>query len=184
MIVTTTILNDFRVQLGGHLVDGLPKLVFINWIADDAPWYQAKSLDKLTKHYQITPANIQFIEQDSLSKSDAIQTLLLSTIKQLQDYAAGQQQSFDLSLDMTVGTPFQQQVWQALQSIPYGETISYADLAKTIGKPTAYRAVANANGRNPFSIVVPCHRVIASGGSLGGYTGGLDKKQFLLEIES
>ena len=84
---------------------------------------------------------------------------------------------------MSLGTPFQQSVWRALQQIPYGQTISYAQLAQNIGKPTAYRAVANANGKNPLSIIIPCHRVVASDGSLGGYTGGLDKKRILLSIE-
>ena len=82
-----------------------------------------------------------------------------------------------------VGTPFQQKVWASLQKIPYGKTISYAKLADNIDQPTAFRAVANANGKNPFSIIVPCHRVISSDGKLGGYTGGVDKKVYLLAIE-
>ena len=82
------------------------------------------------------------------------------------------------------GTVFQKRVWQELQRIAYGQTISYAKQALRIGKPTATRAVANANGKNPISIIIPCHRVIRSDGSLGDYTGGIDKKQALLKIET
>ena len=81
------------------------------------------------------------------------------------------------------GTPFQQQVWHALQGIPVGETISYAQLADRVGRPTGFRAVGAANGQNPVAIVVPCHRVIASDGGLGGYGGGLDRKRWLLGHE-
>ncbi|WP_296274397.1 methylated-DNA--[protein]-cysteine S-methyltransferase, partial [Psychrobacter sp. UBA6730] len=86
-------------------------------------------------------------------------------------------------LDISLGTEFQQQVWRALQGIKHGETISYATLAQRVGNPKGFRAVANANGKNPFSIIIPCHRVIASDGKLGGYTGGLDKKAYLLALE-
>ena len=82
-----------------------------------------------------------------------------------------------------MGTEFQQKVWRALQEIEYGETISYATLAQRVDSPKGFRAVAQANGKNPFSIIVPCHRVIASDGKLGGYTGGLDKKEYLLALE-
>jgi methylated-DNA-[protein]-cysteine S-methyltransferase len=103
-------------------------------------------------------------------------------IRQLQEYFAGQRQVFDLPLDPH-GTPFQRQVWAALQSIPYGETISYAELARRIGKTSAVRAVGAANGQNPLPIVIPCHRVIGSDGSLTGYGGGLPIKRFLLDLE-
>jgi methylated-DNA-[protein]-cysteine S-methyltransferase len=81
------------------------------------------------------------------------------------------------------GTFFQQQVWRALQGIPVGETISYAELARRVGRPSAFRAVGSANGQNPVGVVVPCHRVIAADGSLGGYAGGLDRKRWLLAHE-
>jgi methylated-DNA-[protein]-cysteine S-methyltransferase len=81
------------------------------------------------------------------------------------------------------GTSFQRLVWEGLRAIPYGETISYAELARRIGRPGASRAVGSANGRNPISIVVPCHRVIAADGTLGGYGGGLDRKEWLLQHE-
>ncbi len=82
-----------------------------------------------------------------------------------------------------MGSPFQKQVWKALQQIPHGQTCSYADLAAAIGKPTACRAVANANGANQLAIVIPCHRVINSDGKLGGYGGGVSKKQWLIDHE-
>lgn len=102
---------------------------------------------------------------------------------QLEAYFAGQSAGFDLALDLR-GTPFQQRVWRELQAIPFGTAISYAELARRIGQPGASRAVGSANGRNPIAIVVPCHRVIAADGGLGGYGGGLDRKRWLLEHEA
>lgn len=89
----------------------------------------------------------------------------------------------DVPVRFDDGTPFQQEVWTALRSIPVGETISYAELARRVGRPTGFRAVGSANGRNPVGVVVPCHRVIASDGTLGGYSGGLDRKRWLLAHE-
>ncbi len=102
---------------------------------------------------------------------------------QLQAYFAGELREFDLPL-APEGTPFQQRVWRALCDIPYGETISYGELARRIGQPKASRAVGLANGQNPISIVVPCHRVIGANGSLTGYGGGLERKRWLLAHES
>jgi methylated-DNA-[protein]-cysteine S-methyltransferase len=101
---------------------------------------------------------------------------------QLDAYFAGERTTFDLPL-APEGTPFQLMVWQTLQSIPYGETISYGELAQEIGRPTASRAVGAANGRNPLPIVIPCHRVIGQDGSLTGYGGGLRFKKALLSLE-
>jgi methylated-DNA-[protein]-cysteine S-methyltransferase len=101
----------------------------------------------------------------------------------LQAYFAGELRAFDLPL-AAEGTPFQQRVWRALCDIPYGETISYGELARRIGQPKAARAVGLANGQNPISIVVPCHRVIGANGSLTGYGGGLERKRWLLAHES
>lgn len=103
-------------------------------------------------------------------------------IAQLDAYFAGKRTEFDLSLAPS-GTSFQQQVWAALRDIPYGETVSYGELARRIGKPSASRAVGLANGRNPLSIVVPCHRVVGSGGDLTGYGGGIERKRYLLDHE-
>jgi O-6-methylguanine DNA methyltransferase len=101
---------------------------------------------------------------------------------QLLEYLEGKRVDFDLALDLR-GTPFQLAVWEALRAIPYGETRSYADVARAIGRPAAVRAVGAANGANPVAIVVPCHRVIASGGGLGGYGGGKGLKARLLAME-
>lgn len=105
------------------------------------------------------------------------------TARQLDAYFAGELKDFDVPLDM-LGTDFQQMVWKQLTAIPYGETWSYGEMAAAIGKPTASRAVGHANGQNPVSIIVPCHRVIGSNGKLVGYGGGLDRKQALLALES
>jgi methylated-DNA-[protein]-cysteine S-methyltransferase len=102
--------------------------------------------------------------------------------RQLAEYFAGERRDFDLPLD-PVGTPFQLAVWAALRDIPYAETINYGQLAGRVGNPHASRAVGLANGRNPISIVVPCHRVIGANGSLTGYGGGLERKRTLLELE-
>ena len=101
---------------------------------------------------------------------------------QIAAYFRGELTHFDVPLDL-VGTPFQQQVWQALLKIPYGQTRSYGEQARSIGRPTATRAVAAANGSNKVSIIVPCHRVIGSNGSLTGYGGGLPRKTWLLALE-
>ena len=104
-------------------------------------------------------------------------------IAQLADYFAGRRRRFDLAL-APQGTPFQRQVWSALTGIPYGETVSYSELARRVGRPSATRAVGAANGRNPLPIVVPCHRVIGADGSLTGFGGGLAIKRRLLELEA
>jgi methylated-DNA-[protein]-cysteine S-methyltransferase len=108
--------------------------------------------------------------------------LLARTRVQLGEYFAGRRTGFELPLGPR-GTEFQRGVWKALAGIPYGETISYAQLAGRVGKPSAMRAVGAANGRNPLPIVLPCHRVIGADGSLTGFGGGLPTKQFLLELE-
>jgi methylated-DNA-[protein]-cysteine S-methyltransferase len=101
---------------------------------------------------------------------------------QLEEYFAGARRTFELPL-APAGTPFQMAVWQTLAEIPYGETISYAELARWVGRPGAFRAVGQANGANPLPIVYPCHRVVAAGGRLGGYGGGIDVKRRLLDLE-
>src|SRR5438105_11955762 len=108
--------------------------------------------------------------------------LLRSTREQMRAYFAGELVDFDLPLD-AAGTPFQRRVWEALRGIPYGGTVSYAEIARRIGLPTASRAVGAANGRNPISVIVPCHRVIGADGTLVGYGGGLERKQWLLRHE-
>jgi len=106
--------------------------------------------------------------------------VLAEAVNQLDAYFAGRLRAFDLPL-APVGTPFQQRVWTALQRIPYGETVSYADLAEQVSSGS--RAVGGANGANPVAIVIPCHRVITSAGGLGGYAGGIEQKRWLLKHE-
>lgn len=126
--------------------------------------------------------SISILEKEN-QLSSIIPDSLKSAVTQLQDYFNGNRQSFDLKLSPQ-GTPFQQKVWEALQQIPYGKTVSYLQLSKTLGDEKAIRAVAAANGKNPLWIVIPCHRVIGSDGSLTGYAGGLWRKKWLLQHES
>lgn len=102
--------------------------------------------------------------------------------QQLEEYFSGERVAFDLSLDLC-GTPFQKKVWHALMDIEYGRTISYKDVALSIGAPKAVRAIGGANNKNPIPIIIPCHRVIGSNGNMVGYGGGLDKKERLLALE-
>jgi methylated-DNA-[protein]-cysteine S-methyltransferase len=115
-------------------------------------------------------------------REDVKHPVLAETERQLMEYFAGKRQSFSVALDMR-GTPFQRNVWEALLAIPFGETWSYGQLAKRLGNPQANRAVGAASGRNPISIIVPCHRVIGSSGKLTGFAGGLETKAQLLELE-
>ena len=108
--------------------------------------------------------------------------ILLETKKQLSEYFEGQRKIFDLPLDFE-GTEFQQKVWQALLTIPFGETRSYKDIAEQIGNVKAVRAVGAANGKNPISIIAPCHRVVGANGKLVGFAGGLENKDVLLKLE-
>ena len=115
-----------------------------------------------------------------LERDDA---LLEPARRQLTEYFAGERRDFELPL-RPEGAPFQLRVWDKLKAIPYGETVSYGEIARELGNPTASRAVGAANGRNPIAIIVPCHRVIGSTGSLTGYAGGLDQKRALLDLEA
>ena len=133
----------------------------------------------MTDHRHQPPAET-FGEPDATAlRASAV---LKASVTQLEEYFAGERTEFDLPLAMG-GTPFQRTVWNALREIRYGETVSYRQLAERIGRPTAIRAVGLANGKNPISIVVPCHRVIGSGGDLTGYGGGLARKRHLLDLE-
>jgi len=120
---------------------------------------------------------------NEVAVSDIIPEVLEDTVRQLNEYFTGERSQFSLKLNPQ-GTNFQKRVWNALLSIPYGKTTSYLQLSKDLGNVKAIRAVANANGKNPLWIIVPCHRVIGSDGSLTGYAGGLHRKQWLLEHES
>ncbi|WP_172566141.1 methylated-DNA--[protein]-cysteine S-methyltransferase [Vibrio navarrensis] len=124
----------------------------------------------------------QTTRPDDLGQEDANHPVLGLALTQLNEYFSGKRTQFDLPI-AAKGTAFQMQVWQALTTIPYGETWSYQELANAVGNPKAVRAVGLANGKNPVSIVVPCHRVIGKNGKLTGYAGGIERKQWLLERE-
>lgn len=118
----------------------------------------------------------------TLNGSGKIVAHLRQAQKELSEYFCGKRKDFSVPLDV-VGTPFQKQVWNQLKKIPFGKTISYQDLARQIKNEKACRAVGSANGKNPVSIIVPCHRVITSQGTIGGYAGGLPAKEKLLQLE-
>jgi O-6-methylguanine DNA methyltransferase len=126
-------------------------------------------------------ARVQELNPDTIQLRES-KPALAPYLRELNDYFAGERREFSLPLDLR-GTEFQLACWRALLEIPYGETRSYRDIAQAIGHPQAYRAVGMSNNRNPIAIVVPCHRVIASSGSLCGYGGGLDIKRKLLDLE-
>ncbi|HEY0622599.1 methylated-DNA--[protein]-cysteine S-methyltransferase [Sphingomonas sp.] len=117
------------------------------------------------------------------TQEDGDNPILVRAAAQVTDYFAGKLRAFDVPLDFR-GTNFQRSVWQALLTIPYGETRSYVEIARQIGRPTASRAVGAANGRNPVSIIAPCHRVIGTSGALTGFAGGLEAKRMLLDLEA
>lgn len=144
------------------------------WLAADAQglwgaWFadQADAPDERQAQAQLAPK----------------QACLPQACAQLQEYFAGQRRAFDLPLHFKFGTEFQRQIWQALRSIPYGQTSQYATIASQAGRPAAVRAAGGAIGRNPMSVIVPCHRVIGRDGSLTGFSGGLHRKQALLALE-
>jgi len=126
---------------------------------------------------------IDFGAADGSDSGGPIDPVLAEAARQFAAYFAGELRKFDMRL-WPSGTPFQLTVWEALRRIPYGETVTYGELARRIGRPTAARAVGRANGQNPLPIVVPCHRVIGADGALTGYAGGLDIKTALLAVES
>ncbi len=131
------------------------------------------------------PLAVGMVELSGVVRSPVSQgnnAVVEATAAQLDGFFAGKRQAFDVPLQLS-GTAFQRRVWETLLTIPYGETVSYGDLAEMIDKPNAYRAVGNANGANRIAIIIPCHRVIAAGGKLGGYGGSLWRKQALLDLE-
>ncbi|MGL6258857.1 methylated-DNA--[protein]-cysteine S-methyltransferase [Vibrio sp. WXL103] len=126
---------------------------------------------------------IHTTKPESLGERNDNHPVLLAAKQQITEFFSGRRTQFDLPLK-TQGTDFQQSVWRALQDIPFGETWSYKQLAEHIGKPKAVRAVGAANGKNPISVIIPCHRVVANDGRLSGYAGGVERKRALLDLES
>ncbi len=163
VIRTERIATPLGAMLAGATEDGICLLEFID---SDRIERQLRRVQKLFRAELITGTNPHL---NALSI-------------QLEQYFAGSRKEFDLVV-VALGTPFQQAVWKELVKIPYGKTISYKEEAERIGRPTAVRAVARANGANPISIVIPCHRVIGKNGKLVGYGGGLGRKQWLLDLE-
>lgn len=141
-----------------YLVASDEGLSGVYWDEQTAPYLKDESLDDAASH-------------------------LLMAAEQIQAYLSGERKDFDVPLALK-GTKFQQEVWNELRRIPYGQTISYSELANRVKRPRAWRAVGSANGKNPLCLIIPCHRVIASNAGLGGYSGGLDRKRQLLELES
>ncbi len=127
--------------------------------------------------------SVVFSEEKDITSEDTVPVTLKDAVVQLQEYFSGQRTVFNLKLNPE-GTAFQKKVWQELQSISFGKTCSYQEIANKLGDPKVIRAAASANGKNPIAIIIPCHRVIGSDGSLTGYAGGLHRKKWLLELES
>lgn len=131
---------------------------------------------------KIVNINFKKLSDEEYLKKETL--IIKETIKQIQLYLEGKLTKFDIDIDIELeGTEFQRQVWNELLKIPYGECRTYKDIAEKIGRDKAYRAVGNANNKNPISIIIPCHRVIGSSGNMVGYAGGLDIKKKLLQIE-
>lgn len=150
----------------------------IKFQSDIGPMYIVASENGLRGVFWKEP-KIQYTTPQMQGKTIQI---LNTTQKQLEQYLKGQRKIFDLPLDI-IGTEFQKHVWRELSKIPYGKTLSYSDIARKIKNDKAVRAVGTANGRNPISLIIPCHRVIAADGTLGGYAGGLEIKKKLLGLE-
>jgi len=164
---TQITVSEIPTPIGPMLAGATDKgLYLLEFVDKDSPEAQLAAIEKIFRA-RITQGNSPHLE---------------AAFKQLEEYFSGRRKVFDLSLDMR-GTPFQQDAWRALLAIPYGCTCSYQEQARSMGRPSAVRAVANANGANPVSIIVPCHRVIGSNGTLTGYGGGLWRKEFLLDLE-
>lgn len=125
---------------------------------------------------------LTFDKKEVKKMEESVSEVLTEAKKQITEYFQGERKEFRLPLKLE-GTDFQKRVWKALEEIPYGETRSYEEIAEAVHSPKAFRAVGNANNKNPISIILPCHRVIGKSGKLVGYGGGLDKKEYLLDLE-
>lgn len=145
-------------------------------VSEDGLVYIGSFAEKLESVQEFINTKGAFLWKEDLKKTK-------QATDELEAYLSGKKQCFSSEIDFLWGTSFQQQVWQCLLKIPFGKSSSYTEVAQTLGRPQAVRAVGSAIGRNPLSIVVPCHRVLTKDGRLGGYSGGLDMKKTLLAIE-
>lgn len=147
-------------------------------------WYRSPLGWMLLEGTDQALSRVEFVDEEpeDSSTTEPDSYVLRAALRQLEDYFDGSLQGFDLPLDPS-GTAFQQRVWEALRSIPYGHTQSYLDIARKLQDEKSVRAVGSANGKNPIAVVVPCHRVIGSNGSLVGYAGGIERKRWLLDWE-
>ncbi|MCT6700255.1 methylated-DNA--[protein]-cysteine S-methyltransferase [Rheinheimera sp. 4Y26] len=177
-----TPIGQLEIQANEH---GIKAIVFTDELTAELAAVKATTLAPVRSGNLTAQASSQTLAiqaQKALYPTEQAQQHLQQALKQLKEYFAGQRTCFSLPLAAT-GTAFQQQVWQALLHIPYGQSCSYGAIADFIQNPKAVRAVGAANGRNPLAIVVPCHRVIGNNGSLTGYAGGLGRKVWLLQHE-
>ena len=148
------------------------KLIYCNWESPDCEKKLARIINSCKEEDK---------DRGSRDEEENIE-ILLACKQQLEEYFMGKRRNFDIPVELHC-TPFQRRVLEALEHIPYGEVISYAELAHLLNMPKSCRAIANACGSNPISIILPCHRVIRKGGDMGGYTGGKEKKRYLLKLE-
>lgn len=147
-------------------------------------YYKNEKVTIKIKSTENSITEITFVkEKEDIEDETTENSLIKQCKKQLDDYFKGKLKQFNIKYEYS-GTPFQEKVWKELLNIEYGTTISYKELAKRIGSPKSVRAVANAVGKNKIGIIIPCHRIIGSNGTLTGYAGGLDNKKYLLEIEN
>ncbi|HEX5370866.1 MAG TPA: methylated-DNA--[protein]-cysteine S-methyltransferase [Dehalococcoidia bacterium] len=147
-----------------------------------------RRVDFLSRHQGVgsnPEVRVPFLSEPAAENGASVEeeALACSVEQQMRDYFDGSRRDFDLPLDVNIGSAFQRRVWQIIAQIPYGATASYAEVAAAAGSPGAFRAAGSACGNNPVALVVPCHRVVASGGRLGGYGGGLETKVWLLRHE-
>ena len=160
------------------------KLCLCDWKNSKRRMQNANRIKRLLKAEFVDITSLRE-EPELLAEANALQNSLFiidKTERELAEYFAGSRKSFDIPL-LLVGTDFQKSVWQALREIPYGEVVSYMDVSQSIGNPQAIRAVSQAIGSNPLSILIPCHRVVGGNGALTGYAGGIEAKRCLLELE-
>jgi len=177
--ISTQVSHNYRVRHRAILLRDMETLLYFRTPSPVGSLFLAASTKGLVRlEFE---ARVQKLNPDAIQLRES-KPALAPYLRELNDYFAGKRREFSLPLDLR-GTEFQLACWRALLEIPYGETRSYGDIAQAIGHPHAYRAVGMSNNRNPVAIVVPCHRVIASSGSLCGYGGGLAIKRKLLELE-